>query len=159
MLKRLLIAIFKLYKKRISPLLPRACIFTPTCSEYGIEAIEKYGACKGFSIRRRKKQEAALQCSSSNASRYGHICPNNPDQMNFVLGQIDEILDAFEVDAMFFDMPFWPDTCHCEHCEREYQRIYGRAVPRFGVEKPVYHLLSEEKKEEYRQLIRFKSEA
>ena len=113
----------------------------------------------GFSIRRRKKQEAELQCSSSSASRYGHICPNNPDQMNFVLAQIDEILDAFEVDAMFFDMPFWPDTCHCEHCEREYQRIYGRALPRFGVEKPVYHLLSEEKKEEYRRLIRFKSEA
>ena len=48
MLKRLLIAIFKLYKKRISPLLTRACIFTPTCSEYGIEAVKKHGALKGL---------------------------------------------------------------------------------------------------------------
>ncbi|MCX6352840.1 MAG: membrane protein insertion efficiency factor YidD [Bacteroidetes bacterium] len=39
--------LIKFYKYAISPLLPNACRYTPTCSEYGIEAIQKYGPCKG----------------------------------------------------------------------------------------------------------------
>ncbi|MGI6754484.1 MAG: membrane protein insertion efficiency factor YidD [Atopobiaceae bacterium] len=35
------------YKRYISPLLPDACIYSPTCSQYALEAIEKYGAAKG----------------------------------------------------------------------------------------------------------------
>ena len=35
------------YKRLISPLLPSACRFHPTCSEYMIEAVEKYGAARG----------------------------------------------------------------------------------------------------------------
>lgn len=36
------------YKYSISPLLPPACRYTPTCSEYAIEAIKKHGPIKGF---------------------------------------------------------------------------------------------------------------
>jgi putative membrane protein insertion efficiency factor len=36
------------YKKFISPLLPPACRFLPTCSQYGVQAIEKYGPQKGL---------------------------------------------------------------------------------------------------------------
>jgi putative membrane protein insertion efficiency factor len=39
--------LIKLYKTTISPVLPMACRYTPTCSEYMIEAIKKYGAAKG----------------------------------------------------------------------------------------------------------------
>ncbi|WP_055071996.1 membrane protein insertion efficiency factor YidD [Clostridium massiliamazoniense] len=47
-MKRLLIKIVKLYRKYISPLKGRpTCIYVPTCSQYAIEAIEKYGALKG----------------------------------------------------------------------------------------------------------------
>ena len=35
------------YKVGVSPLLPSACRFYPTCSHYGYEAIEKYGVIKG----------------------------------------------------------------------------------------------------------------
>ena len=35
------------YKKGISPFLPPACRFTPTCSEYAAEAIQKYGLMRG----------------------------------------------------------------------------------------------------------------
>lgn len=42
-----LILILKLYKGAISPYLPRACRYTPTCSEYGMEAIKKHGPFKG----------------------------------------------------------------------------------------------------------------
>ncbi|WP_082715599.1 membrane protein insertion efficiency factor YidD [Atopobium deltae] len=38
----------KLYQKWISPLLPDACIYSPTCSQYAVEAIQKYGCLRGF---------------------------------------------------------------------------------------------------------------
>ena len=46
-MKRILIAIVRGYKKYISPLLPPSCRFTPTCSEYAMEALQKHGAWKG----------------------------------------------------------------------------------------------------------------
>lgn len=46
-MKRILLAIIWFYKRAISPYLGNACRFTPTCSEYAIEAIGKYGALKG----------------------------------------------------------------------------------------------------------------
>ncbi|MFN9519934.1 MAG: membrane protein insertion efficiency factor YidD [Bacteroidota bacterium] len=42
------IALIKLYQYLISPLLPNACRYTPTCSQYSIEAITKYGPLKGM---------------------------------------------------------------------------------------------------------------
>jgi putative membrane protein insertion efficiency factor len=53
-MKTLLIAIIKLYKYMVSPLLPNSCRFIPTCSEYSMEAISRYGALKGtfLSLRR-----------------------------------------------------------------------------------------------------------
>ena len=35
------------YKRWISPMLPRACRFVPTCSEYALEAVERHGALRG----------------------------------------------------------------------------------------------------------------
>ncbi len=46
-MRYLIIVVLKFYKYSISPLLPMACRYTPTCSEYGIEALTKYGALKG----------------------------------------------------------------------------------------------------------------
>ena len=42
-----LIGLVKFYQLCISPFTPPSCRFTPTCSQYAIEAIEKYGAIKG----------------------------------------------------------------------------------------------------------------
>ena len=48
MIKRLLIILIKLYREYISPLKRYpSCRYIPTCSQYAIEAIEKYGAIKG----------------------------------------------------------------------------------------------------------------
>lgn len=44
---RLLVALLDLYKAWISPLLPRSCRFTPTCSEFAKLAVLKYGALQG----------------------------------------------------------------------------------------------------------------
>ncbi len=41
------IVLIRLYQYLISPLTGASCRYTPTCSQYGIEAIQKYGAFKG----------------------------------------------------------------------------------------------------------------
>ena len=47
-MRKVVIAILKGYKRGISPLLPSACRFHPTCSEYMLEAVNKYGAARGI---------------------------------------------------------------------------------------------------------------
>ena len=53
-MRRLLISALRFYKAQISPALPPACRYTPTCSEYAIEAVERHGAGRGslLAIRR-----------------------------------------------------------------------------------------------------------
>ncbi|MBP0726307.1 membrane protein insertion efficiency factor YidD [Bacillus sp. RG28] len=46
-MKRFLLGIIHFYQKWISPMKPPSCRFYPTCSHYGIEAIQKHGALKG----------------------------------------------------------------------------------------------------------------
>ena len=46
-MKRLMLWMIDFYRKGISPLTPPSCRFIPTCSQYAMEAIEKYGAWKG----------------------------------------------------------------------------------------------------------------
>ena len=46
-MKRILLVLIRFYRKCISPLFPPSCRFVPTCSQYAMEAIEKYGAWKG----------------------------------------------------------------------------------------------------------------
>jgi uncharacterized protein len=46
-MKYFLVDILRIYKSFLSPFLPMACRFTPTCSEYTMDAIMKYGAFKG----------------------------------------------------------------------------------------------------------------
>ena len=47
MIKKFLIKMIRLYQKYISPMKRTKCPYIPTCSQYGLEAIEKYGAFKG----------------------------------------------------------------------------------------------------------------
>ena len=46
-MKRILLWLIRFYRRFISPLTPPSCRFVPTCSQYAMEAIEKYGALKG----------------------------------------------------------------------------------------------------------------
>ena len=46
-MKKILIGMIKLYRKYLSPLKSTKCPYYPTCSQYGLEAIGKYGALKG----------------------------------------------------------------------------------------------------------------
>lgn len=46
-MKRLLLALIRFYRSAISPYTAPKCRYIPTCSQYALEAIEKYGALKG----------------------------------------------------------------------------------------------------------------
>ena len=46
-MKRALLKLFRFYQTSVSPLFPPRCRYIPTCSEYAVEAVEKYGAAKG----------------------------------------------------------------------------------------------------------------
>lgn len=47
-MKRLFLALINFYRTKISPHTPPSCRFTPTCSQYAFEAIERFGAFKGL---------------------------------------------------------------------------------------------------------------
>ncbi|KXB97256.1 MAG: membrane protein insertion efficiency factor [Chlorobi bacterium NICIL-2] len=53
-MRTLFVIIIRAYQRWISPLLGAQCRFYPTCSQYAIEAIERYGAAKGalLAVRR-----------------------------------------------------------------------------------------------------------
>lgn len=65
----LLLAPVYFYKYSISPLLPPACRYTPTCSEYTVQAIKKYGPFKGgvLAIKR------ILRCNPWGGSGYDPV--------------------------------------------------------------------------------------
>ncbi len=46
-MKKLFLGIIRFYQKKISPHTPPACKYYPTCSQYGYEAIERFGVLKG----------------------------------------------------------------------------------------------------------------
>ena len=46
-MKSLVLALLRVYRYAISPMLGRNCRFVPSCSEYAVEAVERHGALKG----------------------------------------------------------------------------------------------------------------
>ncbi len=47
-MKKLVLLLIRFYQKMISPLTPPSCRFYPTCSHYGVEAVETHGVMKGL---------------------------------------------------------------------------------------------------------------
>jgi putative membrane protein insertion efficiency factor len=47
-MRRILVVLLETYKRRISPLLPAACRFSPTCSEYARLALLRHGVIRGL---------------------------------------------------------------------------------------------------------------
>ena len=65
----LMILLIRIYQLTLSPFIGRNCRYTPTCSNYGIEAIKKYGAIKGgwLTIKR------ILSCNPWGGSGYDPV--------------------------------------------------------------------------------------
>lgn len=69
MLQRVLLAAIRMYRRYVSPLKPRTCRFYPTCSVYGLQAIEKYGAVRGTWMLVRR----ILRCHPFNPGGYDPV--------------------------------------------------------------------------------------
>lgn len=54
MIRRLLVLLVKLYQRLLSPLLPPACRFYPSCSTYAVQALERHGALRGSWLAARR---------------------------------------------------------------------------------------------------------
>lgn len=65
-MKKILISVINFYRKYISPLKGPSCRFYPTCSQYALEAIEKYGALKGSFLAVKR----ILKCHPFNKGGY-----------------------------------------------------------------------------------------
>ena len=53
-MKIAVLAALRFYKSAVSPLLPPACRYTPTCSEYAIEAVDRHGVLRGSLLAARR---------------------------------------------------------------------------------------------------------
>ena len=71
MIARLLAALLGVYKRFVSPALPPACRFHPTCSEYAAEAILAHGALKGAGLALRR----VLRCHPWGAGGFDPVPP------------------------------------------------------------------------------------
>jgi len=69
MLQKVLLAAIRMYRRYVSPLKPRTCRFYPTCSVYGLQAIEKYGAVRGTWMLVRR----ILRCHPFNPGGYDPV--------------------------------------------------------------------------------------
>ncbi|MEJ7709724.1 MAG: membrane protein insertion efficiency factor YidD [Pyrinomonadaceae bacterium] len=68
-MKFVLLSLISGYKAVISPLLPPACRFVPTCSEYALEAVERYGVWRGVWMGARR----LLRCHPFHAGGYDPV--------------------------------------------------------------------------------------
>ena len=86
-LKKILIAPFvlliKFYQLCISPLTPPSCRYTPTCSQYALEAFRKYGPFKGFWLSLKR----ILRCHPWGGSGYDPVPKPAPDHRSRYAGE------------------------------------------------------------------------
>ena len=68
-MKRLLLALIRFYRRGISPLRAPCCRYIPTCSQYALEAVEKYGAAKGSWLALRR----FLRCNPFHKGGYDPV--------------------------------------------------------------------------------------
>ena len=68
-MKRVMLALVRFYRAVISPYRAPCCIYTPTCSQYALEAIEKYGAWKGGYLALRR----LLRCNPFHKGGYDPV--------------------------------------------------------------------------------------
>ncbi len=78
-MKRPLIWLIRFYQKNISPLTPPCCKYYPVCSVYGIQAIERFGAFKGFFLILWR----ILRCNPFSSGGYDPVPEKRPKHINY----------------------------------------------------------------------------
>ena len=67
--RRIIVVSIKTYQMVLSPLFPPSCIYTPTCSQYAIDAVRKYGILKGGFLALRR----ILRCTPFHTGGYDPV--------------------------------------------------------------------------------------
>ncbi len=80
-MKKIIILLIRFYQKFISPLFPPSCRFYPTCSNYTLEAVEKFGVIKGLYLGFRR----VLRCNPMNEGGYDPV----PEEFHFFVVRRD----------------------------------------------------------------------
>ncbi|MBN9619188.1 MAG: membrane protein insertion efficiency factor YidD [Actinobacteria bacterium] len=70
-MSRALLAALRFYRSAISPAFPPSCRYTPTCSAYAVEAIERFGAARGSWLALRR----LLRCHPFHAGGHDPVPP------------------------------------------------------------------------------------
>ena len=78
LLSYLLLLPIYFYQKCISPMIGPSCRFTPTCSQYAVEAIKKHGPFKGFCLAVRR----ILRCHPGNPGGFDPVPPLSNDHLS-----------------------------------------------------------------------------
>lgn len=68
-MKTILLLLVRGYQLLIRPVLPPSCRFSPSCSQYSVEAITKYGAFKGFWLTTKR----VIRCNPWNSGGYDPV--------------------------------------------------------------------------------------
>lgn len=68
-MKRLLLSAIRFYRRAVSPLFPPRCRYIPTCSEYALQAVEKYGPLRGGFLALRR----LLRCNPFHKGGYDPV--------------------------------------------------------------------------------------
>lgn len=68
-MKKILLLLVRGYQLMIRPVLPPSCRFSPSCSQYSLEAITKYGALKGFWLTIKR----VIRCNPWNPGGYDPV--------------------------------------------------------------------------------------
>ena len=81
-MRKIIIGIIRFYQKFISPLFPPTCRFYPTCSEYTVQAVERFGVIKGLYLGLRR----VLRCNPLSEGGYDPV----PEEFHFFIVRRDK---------------------------------------------------------------------
>lgn len=76
----------------------------------------------------RMQSAAPLNFGPLPGQRYGLVCPNNTEYLEFAAVQLREIA-AYQITALFLDMAFWPTVCRCPVCAARCEAELGIEIP------------------------------
>lgn len=68
-MRAVVLSALRAYKRHLSPMLPPACRYVPTCSEYAMEAVERYGVVKGLALTLKR----VLSCNPFSRGGYDPV--------------------------------------------------------------------------------------
>ncbi|MGL4736044.1 MAG: alpha-L-fucosidase, partial [Cellulosilyticaceae bacterium] len=97
--------------------------------------------------------------SREHGGRYGHVCPNNMEYRAYGKEILEELLDLYDFDGMFLDMPFWPDVCYCASCRERFIKETGHDIPRgAGLDNEIWVDFLKRRQEWLEEYVSFNSQ-